>query len=274
MKGSLIPQTASAMADVDTDGRAFWALQRVLCLALFQLRLIIFWGYVVLPVVAGGVVLLLTKEGRPTSYQSFYGIFEVLFPFASGFFFVPLVMREQEQQTLVLIGVTQCSLPLLFALRLLLITFFLTMLVAILVLILQLSPPLPDSLSIFQDPQIERDLNVWSPDLLGGPNGILAVLLTLGAPTFFLAGIGTAMAHLTADARVGYLAVFAVWMFNRAVGLTLDAHPLFRYIYLFTRSGGSGDWLMPKVVQLALGIGLFFVSWLLLHRLEHFLRES
>ncbi len=262
-----------ASSDKDTGAGAFYILQRVFYLALYQVRLIGFWGHVVLPVVAIGAVLLLIREGQPTSYQLFYDAFEVLFPFVSGFFFVPLVLREQEQQTLALIGTTQSPLPFLFILRLLLTVLFQTVLVTILALILQLSPPIPKTFGVLFGPQIERDLSVWPADFLGGPDGVSAVLFTIGAPTLFLAGIGTALAHLTADARVGYLAVFAVWMISRVAGLTLDKHPLFRYIYLFTRSGGTGDWFGPKIVQMALGMSLLFVSGLLLRRLEHFLRE-
>jgi hypothetical protein len=116
--------------------------------------------------------------------------------------------------------------------------------------------------------------DVWTEHFLGGPNGILAVLLTLGAPTMLLAGLGLALAHLTADVRVGYLAIFALWMFNRAAGITLDAHPLLHYIYLFARSEGTGNWIIPKQVQLALGAGFLALGWLLLYRPEHLLHES
>lgn len=274
MRNTPVPQTMHAMSEGDTGAGTFRLIfQRVLYLTLSQVRMIAFWGHVALVVVTIGAVLLLTREGQPASYQYFYDIFEVLFPLAAGFLFVPLVLVEQHQRTLALIGVTQCSLPFLFALRLLLTVLFFTILITVLVFMLRLSPSLPDSLGIFQDPQIERDLRVWPADLLGGPDGIPAVLLTLGAPIFLLAGIGTAIAHLAADTRVGYLAIFAVWLFNRAAGLTLDTHPLFRYVYLFTRSGGTGDWLMAKLAQLVLGTGLLFLSWLLLHKLEPLLRE-
>jgi len=274
MKAIPVSRTAHAETDEDAANRIFWTLRHIFHLALFQLRLMFFWGYILLPVVAIGGALLLIREGYPASHQFFYGFFEWFIPLMSGFLLVPLVMREQEQRTLVLIGITQCSLARLFAFRLLLMTLFLTMLIAILAFTLQLSPPLPHRPGIFANPITERDLDVWPSDLLGGPHGFPAVWLTLLAPTLFLAGIGTALAHLTADVRVGYLAIFSVWMLNRIADVPLDKHPLLRYIFLFVRSGVRGEWLMPKLVQLALGIGLFLLSGLLLYRLEHFLREA
>ncbi|MCS6911408.1 MAG: hypothetical protein NZM11_12705, partial [Anaerolineales bacterium] len=77
-----------------------------------------------------------------------------------------------------------------------------------------------------------------------------------------------------ADARAGYLAIFAMWMLNRAIGVTLDTHPLLHNFYLFVRSSGTGDWLLPKLIQLSAGIGFLVLAWLLIHKSERLLRAS
>lgn len=141
-------------------------------------------------------------------------------------------------------------------------------------MLLHLSPPTPDWILSPPDIELGRDLGVWPAHLSGGPNGIIAVLLTLSAPTFLLAGIGSALAHLTADVRTGYLAIFAMWMLNRAIGVTLDTHPLLHNFYLFVRSSGTGDWLLPKLIQLSAGIGFFILAWLLIHKPERLLQAS
>ena len=181
-----------------------------------------------------GVVLLIIGEGQPEVYKSFYEVFEVLFPFVSGFFFVPLILTEQHKRTLPLVGVTQCSLPLLYTLRFLLTISFQIALIVMLSLLLKLSPiqsePLP--VEIVRNSWVLVDQSSWPSDFLGGPNGIPAILLTLMAPTLLLAGVGTSLAHWIADARVGNLVIFALWMFNRAASITLAKHPLLRYILL------------------------------------------
>lgn len=249
-------------------------LQRLAHLVWYQIRLIYFWAYPVLLLVAIGTTLLLIRQYQPEARRSFYLIFEALLPLATSFLFVPLILREQQQRTLVLVSVTQCSLPFLFIIRLVLITLFLATLVITIGLLLHLSPPSPDWISSPPDAGLKRDLAVWPARLAGGPNGIVAIMLTLSAPTFLLAGIGAALAHLTADARVGYLAIFAVWMLNRAIGETLDTQPLLHNFYLFVRSSGTGDWLLPKLIQLSSGFGLLILAWLLLHKPERLLRAS
>lgn len=247
--------------------------QPLVDLVLYQARLIYFWAYPVILVVTIGTTLLLIRQYQPEARGSFYTIFEVLFPLASSFLFVPLILREKQQRTLALVSVTQCSLPLVFLVRLTLITSFLAILVVILGLLLALSPPTPDWMLPPPDIELERDLAVWPISLAGGPNGIVAILLTILAPTFFLAGIGCVSAHWTTDARVGYLVIFVLWVLNRSFGFTLDTHPLWHSFYLFVRSTGTGDWLLPKLTQLSSGFGLLILAWLLLYKQERLLRE-
>lgn len=248
-------------------------LQRLIQVAHYQARLIYFWAHPALLLITTGVALLLIRQYQPEAHRSFYVIFETLFPLAASSLFIPLILREQRQRTLALVSVTQYSLPFLFTFRLLLTILFLVGLTGILGLVLQWSPPLPESVVPLPNLAAERDLAIWPAESLGGPNGVIAILLTLGAPTLLLAGIGTTFGHLTADARVGYLAIFALWMFNRAAGITLDAHALFRNIYLFVRSGGESDWLAPKLVQLILGIVFLAFNWLIVNKPERLLRE-
>ncbi|MDW8213053.1 MAG: hypothetical protein RMJ55_05830 [Roseiflexaceae bacterium] len=243
---------------------------------LYQIRLVCSWAYPVLLLVGAGTTLLLARQYQPDALRSFYQIFETLLPLAASFLFVPLILIEQQRRTLALVSVTQCSLPLLFAVRLLFVLLFLALVYVILALLIRLAPPVPEWMALPPDPASvhERDLKVWPASRAGGPHGILAVVLTLGAPTALLGGIGVALAHATADARTGYLAIFVVWMLNRTTGVTLDEHPLLRSIFLFVRSGGTGDWLTPKLIQLGIGIGLFVLAWFLTHRSERLLRAS
>lgn len=273
MKSLPASQTARTAREADAQLPAI-RLQRSAHLILYQVRLIYSWAYPVLLLITIGAALLLIRQYQPEARRFFYVGFEVFLPLAASFLFVPLILREQQQRTLALVSVTQCSLPFLFIIRLVLNILFLAALVVTLGLLLHLSPPTPDWISSPPDAELERDLSVWPVRLAGGPNGIIAVLLTLLAPTFLLAGIGAALAHLTADARVGYLAIFAVWFLNRVAGVVLDTHPLLHNFYLFVRSSGTGDWLLPKLTQLSSGIGLLLLAWLLLRKPERLLRAS
>lgn len=243
---------------------------------LYQIRLVSSWAHPALLLVGGGTTLLLARQYQPDALRSFYQIFETLLPLAASFLFVPLILIEQQRRTLAVVSVTQCSLPLLFVVRLLFVLFFLVLVYVILALLIRLAPPVPEWMALPPDLASvhERELKVWPASLAGGPHGIVAVMLTLGAPTALLGGVGVALAHATADVRTGYLAIFAVWMLNRATGVTLDTHPLLRSFFLFVRSGGDGDWLMPKLIQLGIGIGLFVLAWFLVHRPERLLRAS
>lgn len=273
MKSSSASQAFRTAHEADTQLPAI-RLRCSIHLVLYQMRLIYFWAYPVLLLVTIGTALLLIRQYQPEARRSFYLIFEVLLPLAISFLFVPLILREQQKRTLALVSVTQYSLPFLFVIRLLLVASFLATLSVILALLLHLSPPTPDWIFSPLDAELGRDLGVWPAQLAGGPDGIIAILLTLSAPTILLAGIGTTLAHLTADARAGYLAIFAMWMLNRAIGVTLDTHPLLHNFYLFVRSSGTGDWLLPKLIQLSAGIGFLVLAWLLIHKSERLLRAS
>lgn len=241
---------------------------------LYQVRLIYSWTYSVLLLTSTGIMLLLIQQYQPEARYYFYGIFEFFFPLAAGFFFVSLILKEQQQRTLVLIGATRYSLSLLFIVRLMLVILFFTTFVLTLSLLLHLSPPIPADWIYSPDSTLGRDLDVWPANFMGGPDGAAAILLTLLAPTFLLGGFGTLLGHLAADARAGYLAIFAVWMLNRSINETLKAHPLLHNFYLFVRSDGTGDWLLPKIAQLSAGVIFFVLAWLLLHKLERLLRAS
>ena len=274
MKTILAFRTVETSPDRRGSVREFVAkLRHVSQFTLYQARLIYFWAHPILVLLTVIVTLLLAQQYQAEARRSFYLVFETLFPPLAGLLFVPLVLREQQQRTMAFIGTTQCSLQALFSVRLLLAVLFLSGLMLIAGLSLQFALPAPQSGSPFPNPATERDLTVWPAEYLGGPNGALAILLTVGAPTLLLGGIGTTMAHVAADARVGYLTTFALWMFNRAAGITLDTHPTLHHIYLFVRSSGTGDWLTPKLAQLALGIGFLILSWLLLYKPERFLQE-
>lgn len=273
MKSLLTSQTARTS---DKAGAQFPAIQfrNLSHLVLYQARLIYSWAYPVLLLVVIGITLLLIRQYQPDARYLFYGILEIFFPLATGFLFVPLILKEQQQRTLILIGVTRYSLPFLFIVRLMLVALFLITLVVTLGLLLHLSPPIPADWIFPPDAALGRDLAVWPANLMGGPDGIVAILLTLLAPTFLLGGSGTMLAHLTADTRSGYLAIFTVWMLNRTINVTLNAHPLLHNFYLFVRFEGTGDWLLPKLTQLSTGVGFFVLAWLLIHKLERLLRAS
>jgi len=240
-----------------------------------QMRLVVSWGHLALLLLGLGLALILRWRGDPEDYLAFHQALEVLLPLVAGFFFVPLILREKEQHTLPLIGVTQCAVPFLFVVRVGITILYMAIFIGGIALVARIPgsyAPSPGSLLAHQ---MALDREVWPTGFLGGPYGLPAMLLSHGAPVLFLAGLGLASAHLAADARVGYVVMFSVWMFNRAAGRTLSAHPLWRYVYLFVRfEEGGGLWLAPKLVQLALGIGLLVLSWLLLFRLEHFLRKG
>lgn len=240
-----------------------------------QMRLVASWGHLALWLLGSGLALILRWRGAPDDYLAFHQALEVLLPLVAGFFFIPLILREQEQRTLPLIGVTQCAVPLLFVVRVGITILYMTIFIGGIALVARIPDSYAPSPGTLLAHQMALDRKVWPTGFLGGPYGLLAMLLSHGAPVLFLAGLGLASAHLAADARVGYVVMFSVWMFNRAAGRTLSAHPLWRYVYLFVRfEEGGGLWLVPKLVQLVLGIGLLVLSWLLLFRLEHFLRKG
>jgi len=273
MKSLLTSQSAGTS---DEAGAQIPAIQfrNLSHFVLYQARLIYSWAYPTLLLITIGITLLLIRQYQPDARYYFYGTFEFLFPLVAGFLFVPLILKEQQQRTLILSSITRCSLPLLFTIRLMLVVLFLIALVVTLGLLLHLSPPTPADWFSPPDAALERDLAVWHANFMGGPNGVLAILLTLLAPTCLLGGFGAMLAHLTADTRNGYLAIFAVWMFNRAAGMTLDTHPLLHNFYLFVRFYGTGDWFLPKLTQLSAGAGFFLLAWLLIHKSERLLRAS
>jgi len=271
--GELIPMETSAARKMPAFSRM---LRDRVKFGLYQGRLIYSRTYPVLILLSVPIMLLIVQQYQPDARRLFYSVFEVIFPLIGSFLFVPLLLKEQQQRTLVLTGVTQCPLWFIFFVRLALSCMFLLAFLTLLGVSLQFSPPLPKDNSLFFNGNATEihALTVWPADLFGGPNGILAVILTVAAPVLLLGGWGTLFAHLAADVRVGYLMSFALWMVNRTAGLTLDRHVYLRYVYLFVRSAGAGDWLMPKLLQVVLGFGLFFLSGLILHKVERLLRKT
>lgn len=239
----------------------------------YQVRLVCFWAHPILLLISAGTALGLAQQVQPAAWDSFFSIFEVAFPLAASVLFLPLLLREQQRRTLPLVGATQCSLGYLYFVRLILTALFLTALTAMLWMLLQLAPRIPDWATALPNPKLSRDLAVWPATLWGGPNGLASVLLTLAGPVALLAGTATILAHLTADVRVGYLVIFALWMFNRAAGTTLDSHPILHNLYLFVRSGGNSEWLTPKLIQLTIGTAGFVLTLPLIKTPERILRR-
>jgi len=250
------------------------ASARYALFSFYQGRLIYFWGYPALLLATLFIMLFIVQQYQPDARRLFYSIFETIFPLISSFFFVPLMLKEQQQRTLALISVSQFSLTRIFIFRLTLNCMFLFIFLLLLGICLQFAPVLPMNSAMFLENAAEiRDLTIWPSDILGGPNGVFAVMLTVGAPALLLSGWGTFFAHLSADVRVGYLMSFVLWMLNRIAGLTLDQHAYLHYVYLFVRSGGIGNWVIPKLLQIILASSLFFLSSLILVKIEWLLRE-
>ncbi len=173
-------------------------------LIINEARLLYTWVHLLLLLAALGGAGLLSQHDQLQIWESFYAILEPLFPVLAIPCFVPLILKEQHKRTLILIGPTQTSLRTLFSIRVVLSLIFFLGLIVCLTIGIQFAPPFTAIRA-----------QVRSTSLFVGPNGIIAVLYTLGAPVLFLCGIGTVSAHLTCDARVGYLTAFAFWMFNR-----------------------------------------------------------
>lgn len=266
-------ETSARKIEPDQKDSLLASLRIHVDILFYQARMVYSWWHALLFLGSVGVVLTLVQKGRSTAFRNYYDIFEVVFPLVASFFLTDQILREQRQRTLVFIGVTRFSLPYLYLLRVFLILLFLVGTIAVSSLMLHLLPvDQSPAYSLLPGNDI-YPLGGWPAQILKDPNGTIAVLLTLFAPLSFLAGLGVFLAHLFADVRVGNLVVFALWMFNRAAGLTLDAHPIFQYIYLFARSEGTNDWFVPKLVQLALGVGFFLLSGLVLTRPERLLHE-
>ncbi|MEK6752989.1 MAG: hypothetical protein AABZ00_12085 [Chloroflexota bacterium] len=237
----------------------------------YQVRMIYSWGHIASIIISIGAALLMALQIKPDAYRNFYHILEPLFPLMMTFLFTNLMLKEQHQRTLALSSVTQYSLPFIFGIRLLLTALFTAILIVIMALIIKTSPPPTTDFTFPLDPSTLP--NHWADYFPGDPNDIPAILLTFGSPILLLAGIGTALAHLTADVHIGNFTVFCFWFLNRSIGLTLDAHPLFQHVYLFARSVGSNDWVTPKIFQLFLGIAFLTLNWLLLQKSDHLLRD-
>lgn len=225
-------------------------------LAYYQARLTFSWGHILFFLLSGILEYIQILENTDLAYQSFYKIFEIFFPLIASFLFVNQILKEQEQHTLTIIGTTGVSLQVLFIVRVILLGGYLTTMLLVYSILLQ---------------QLAT-----GPVALGATsvaNAFANVFFTLGAPTLFLAGIGTLAGHISADSRVGYMLQFALWMYNRAAGLTINAHPFWRMFFLFPRSRESGDWIGPKVFQLILGLIFLTVSWNLAKNPEQFLKK-
>ncbi|MBI5824316.1 MAG: hypothetical protein HZB18_09835 [Chloroflexi bacterium] len=229
------------------------------------------WGHTASMIIFIGVALLLSRQIKPDAYRNFYHILEPLFPLMMTYLFTNIILKEQHQRTLALSSVTQFSLPFIFSIRLLLTILFTVSLIVIMALIINTSPPPPADYTFPLDPSMLS--NHWAEYFPGDSNDVPAILLTFGPPILLLAGIGTTLAHITADIRTGNFVVFCIWFLNRSIGLTLDSHPLFQYVYFFARSVGTNEWIAPKIFQLFLGIAFLAWSWLLLHKPERLLRN-
>ena len=248
-----------------------FSARQLLSLMGYQVRMIYSWGHTASIIISIGAALLISQQIEPDAYRNFYGIFEPLFPLMMTYLFTNLILKEQHQRTLSLSSVTQFSLPFIFSVRLLLTMLFTTSLIVIMALVIKASLPTPADYTFPLDPSMAS--RHWIEYFPGSANDVPAILLTFGSPILLLAGIGTALAHLTADIRIGNFTVFSFWFLNRSIGLTLDAHPLFQYVYLFARSVGSNDWVTPKIFQLFLGIAFLALSWSLLQKPERLLRD-
>ncbi len=241
----------------------------------YEMRLAIRAGHWVLLILSLGVAILLSQDNALSAWRWFYEL-EVIFPPLGAALCVPLLLREQQQRTLALIGTTQVSLVALFAVRLAIMLVFCIMLISVAWAGAKLSS-LP-AFGEFTFPTT-ADVRLWQALGLGDPNGWWAALFTIGAPTLILAGVGVVAAHLTGDMRVGYLALFTYWAISRFhFEMLLD--PLQRNFYLFVRqvlltyNSADLDWITPKLIQLTLGLGLLAIGAIRARHVELFLRRE
>ncbi len=222
------------------------------------------WSWLHALIWGGAVVgsVFWARDPAEVAWPRLYNIAEPLYPLLSGATFVALVMADKNRRTLPLIAATLTSVDQAFARRFVLNLLYCIGAAVLAWALLQLAPSgvppeIPDSADPTQRP-------AWLVDQVGGPNGLVAVLMTLAAPALFLGALGTCVAHGLGDVRAGYLTIFALWMLSRLAGLQLDASATWWFLHLTARSAGSGDWMLTKFTQLGLAaVGFGLATWLL-----------
>jgi hypothetical protein len=250
-------------------------LRRVLIFLSYELRLAFGVGHLALLGLALLAAFGLSQTSALGVWRWFYDL-EVILPPLGAALCVPLLLREQQQRTLALIGTTQVSLSALFVLRAVIMLTFCALLISIVWLGATLAPMPAFGSFTFSS---SADAKLWEGLGLGDPNSWWSALFTVGAPTLILAGVGVAFAHLTGDARLGYLALFTYWAISRFnYEMLLD--PVQRNFYLFVRQAllaydsADLDWVTPKLIQMTLGLGLLAIAAVRARHVELFLRRE
>lgn len=218
-----------------------------LAIVLYQVRLLVSWFYLI-PV---GVIVLghfyLASQASTTEarWLDLVRLVEIGFPPVGALLVTPLILIEQEERTISLIGATPTSLLRLFGLRFLLVYLYLTMLMAVLLF-------------------LNRSL------LASG--SWLKLALGVAGPTLFLGMLGAFVAHWVVDSRVGYIVSIGYWLLN-VLFPEWATNPGLRYVYLFSvfSEANPQGWQTNQFVLLSMAAVLFWGNLWLLNKAERFI---
>lgn len=233
---------------------------------LFQCKLLLGRLHVLLFLGSVMFAIILSKQPYWLAYDVFYTFGEALFPPVAASLFVTLILQEKETGVLPLVYLGHYSLPGLYGIRAVIIFIYLCLLLFAIVFGFSLTSMETDasipSLASDTFPLAEQYTSRWVK-----PDDYLIQLSIIFAPTLFLAGLGSLIAHLVIDSRAGYMVIFVMWLFTRGT-TALEEHSFLYLINLSIYIYGKGDWITPKLFQAGLGFTMLVLSVILLKKSE------